>query len=63
MESFPLTQATLLSPDSRQLHTILSNRGLYAFLVLLKNIYIDVSSPEITNPIKLDLRIRQLLLC
>ena len=61
MGSFPLTQATLLSPDACQLHTILSNQGLYAFLVLKKK-KDAVSSPEITNPIKLDLKIRQLLL-
>lgn len=51
--SFPLTHTTLLFSDSRQPHTILSSQWISAFLVLFQKID-DVSSPEITNPIKLD---------
>lgn len=34
--SFPLTHATLLSPDSCQHHTVLSNQQIYVFLILKK---------------------------
>lgn len=48
----PFGPCTLLSPDSCQHRTILSNQ-IYAFLVLFHQL--NVYYPEITNPIKFDL--------